>query len=155
MTNENVIYNSINELGWSSLKKIALNANLSVEQTEEAINELQKKGDVLKRNRGRGHQYSVSEEEKKVEIVEEILPEPSTLVFTTIDEFMLTGVKYLPKDEVFDALSISIKLSSIFPNSKWKIDEIMSNLGKLIRMNKLKLRPILRDDTLIYNYVVK
>lgn len=162
------IIKGVEELGWSSSKKIAEHTDWFVDDVDRVLKQLAEEKRVLCRKKGRGFQYGpletipkepileIQEPEKKEETIS-IPPPSSDTVFQSIDDFMLQGILALPKDKAFRVDEFATEMLKSFPLVDWSKDEIIQQIAKLVRLNRLEPIPFLdlEDHRVKYEYVVK
>lgn len=160
------VLNGVNELGWASAKKIAAHTEWAVEEVLEALQKLESDDRILMRKKGRGHQYGPLVEKappsKKVDIatkprvvVDATPPEPSDVIFPTLDALLLDGSQALPKNYPYNAEDFAEALLAAFPKSPWSAKEVLGGISKLVRLQRVELHPYTEGATLKYQYAVK
>lgn len=161
------VLNGVNELGWGSAKKVSNHTEWAVEEVLEALKKLASDGRILMRKKGRGHQYGPLVEKvipsKKPEIstkpnkivLEENPPEPSDVIFPSLDALLLEGSESLTKNYPYNAEDFGQALLDAFPKSPWSKDDVVGGIGKLVRLQRLELHPFTEGATLKYQYAVK
>lgn len=154
------VLNGVNKLGWASAKKIAQHTDWAEEDVLEALKMLEKNGDIRSRAKGRGYQYGpliLPEKDLSIEdsTIQQEPPPPPNTIFSSIDEFLLNGIRALPKNRAFSADEFGEELIRYFPNVSWTKDDVVGGIGKLVRLGRLALRPFLDNASLKYHYIVK
>lgn len=153
------IVNDLNKTGWSSAKKIAKHLGFQDKETKEALEKLVADEKIKKRVKGRGHQYGplnpISKETKPEPKVPDLPAPPSDTVFASLDEFMLNGIRALPKDKSFNADDFGKELIKAYPGASWTETDVVKNIAKLVRLGRLGLHPYTEDSRLKYQYYVK
>ena len=159
------ILNGVNELGWASGKKIAAHTGWALDEVTDALKKLEAADRIIMRKKGRGHQFGPLVEkvtpEKKVDApkpkveVDATPPEPSDVIFPTLDALLLEGSQSLPKNYPYSADDFGKALIAAFPKSPWKVYDVIAGIGKLVRLQRLELHPFIEGETLKYQYAVK
>lgn len=154
------VLKGVGELGWASAKKVAEHTDWAVENVLEALKQLESEGKIRSRAKGRGYQYGPleiakkQEEEKQIIVPSEPAP-PSDTTFSTLDDFLLQGIRALPKDRAFSANDFGEEMIKAFPNTSWTKDDVIGGIGKLVRLGRLGCRPFTDTDSrLKYQYIV-
>lgn len=159
------VLRAMEHLGWSSARGIAEYTQWDVTDVVEALNELKTQNKVKTRIKGRGSQYGLVESKTTTthflpvtptipEKEEITIPSDITNGFSTLDEFMQVGLRKLPKDIDFSAKKLAETLLKKFPDIPWSCDDIIGNIGKMVRLKRLGLKPILEDSCMKYHYIV-